>query len=287
MHNITRNFEFVKYFTKCAQNPDGDEIFPIPFIEDIDGRTALHVSLDTERGHNSRVAEFFLQELLPPMPLDHHGRAIADIIPKCIEQELRGLSEYLDSRFLSTKQLRKVSRTDGKSIKRDVETEDEQYFVSACDLWPDENLLIERVLEESTSSSEVEIKMFDIPYLHNPAMDAAKELAETLSSLEDTSIFQCLAIRSIVNFRWKEAKSYVIKAQMLPYGFFFLTYLLYVFYIFPMREHADEEVQHDEEIGASKPEGHKLVHLVDFAFNALLVGFSGYFLFNEVVQIIG
>ncbi len=128
--------------------------------------------------------------------------------------------------------------------------------------------------------------MFDIPYLHNPAMDAAKQLAETLSNLDDTSIFQCLAIRSIVNFRWKEAKSYVIKAQMLPYGFFFFTYLMYVFFIFPMREHADEEVEHSEEIG-DKPNKHKYVHLLDFSFNALLVGFSGYFLLNEVVQIIG
>ncbi len=82
-----------------------------------------------------------------------------------------------------------MSRTDGKSIKKDAETEDEQYYVSACDLWPDEKLLVERVLEQSTSSSEVEIKMFDIPYLHNPAMEAARQLAETLSSLEDTSIF--------------------------------------------------------------------------------------------------
>ena len=85
MHNITSNFEFVRYFTKSAQNPNGDDIFAIPFIEDIDGKTALHVALDSEKGHNSRVAEFFLQELLPKMPLDHHGRAIANIIPDCIE----------------------------------------------------------------------------------------------------------------------------------------------------------------------------------------------------------
>ncbi len=96
MHNITSNFEFVKYFTKCAQNQEGEEFFAIPFIEDVNGNTALHVSLDDskdeKKGRNIRVAEFFLQELLPKMPLDHHGRAIADIIPKCIEHDLRGLA---------------------------------------------------------------------------------------------------------------------------------------------------------------------------------------------------
>ena len=46
------------------------------------------------------------------MPLDHHGRAIEDIIPKCIERDIRYLGEYLDSRFVTTKQLCKVSRAD-------------------------------------------------------------------------------------------------------------------------------------------------------------------------------
>ena len=54
---------------------------------------------------NTRVAEFFLKDLLPGMPLDHHGRAIADILPECVENNVRFLAEYMDSRFITTRQL--------------------------------------------------------------------------------------------------------------------------------------------------------------------------------------
>ena len=58
-----------------------------------------------------------------------------------------------------------------------------------CDLWPDERLLEERVLEESSAGAEIEVKMYDIPKLHNPSEKIAQDLAETLAGLEDTTIF--------------------------------------------------------------------------------------------------
>ena len=51
------------------------------------------------------------------MPLDSHGRAIADVIPECIRRGIKYTGEYLDSRFLTTKQFKKVSRTDKKAVK--------------------------------------------------------------------------------------------------------------------------------------------------------------------------
>jgi hypothetical protein len=50
------------------------------------------------------VAEFFLKEMLPDMPFGHHGQAIKDIVPKCVE--LDGFSNYYNSRF------KKISMTD-------------------------------------------------------------------------------------------------------------------------------------------------------------------------------
>ena len=70
------------------------------------------------------MAEFFLKELLPGMPLDHHGRAMADIIPECIERDIKYLGEYMDSRFISTRQFQKVSRADNMQIKISPDTED-------------------------------------------------------------------------------------------------------------------------------------------------------------------
>ena len=118
MHLITRSYEFVKNI--CDESP---EEFAIPFLSDINGKTPLHLSL---RGitENTRVAEYFLKDLLPRMPLDHHGRAIADVIPECIERDINYLGTYLDSRFITTKQLSKVCRADQKKIKVNQDSED-------------------------------------------------------------------------------------------------------------------------------------------------------------------
>lgn len=130
LHKITKNYEFMKKFVACASKED-EKPFHFPFIENLEGMTPLHMCLgkpgmmtrkdqgescdkdqkqnqnrehseseaDFSNSINTRVAEFFLSELLPEMPLDHHGRAIADVIPECITRSIPGLGEYLDKRF--------------------------------------------------------------------------------------------------------------------------------------------------------------------------------------------
>ena len=108
MHRITRNYDFAVKFSQIvsAGNDEYGECvkFAVPFIKDTKGKTALHYSLDGETA-NTRVAEFFFEELLSDMPLDHHGREIADLLPKCVERNIKTLGFYLDSRFITTKQL--------------------------------------------------------------------------------------------------------------------------------------------------------------------------------------
>ena len=79
----------------------------------------------------------------------------------------------MDSRFITTRQLQKVSRADYKSIKVDEETEDQGYFVAACDLWPDERFIEDRIFDESKSGAEINVTVLDLPKLHNANEDIA------------------------------------------------------------------------------------------------------------------
>ena len=121
----------------------------------------------------------------------------------------------MDSRFITTKQLQKVSRLDKKAIKTSKETEDEQYYVTSCDLWPDERLLVERIFQESKTSEEIEVKILDLPKLHNPNEKVAQDFALSLSEVEDKSIFSYISVRSIVNYRWPLAREFVRNSQLL------------------------------------------------------------------------
>ena len=74
----------------------------------------------------------------------------------------------MDARFLSTRQLQKVSRADKKAIRVDPETEDQGYYVAACDLWPDERYIDLQIFEDSKSSAEIKVTVLDLPKLHIP-----------------------------------------------------------------------------------------------------------------------
>ena len=90
-------------------------------------------------------------------------------------------------------------------------------------------------------------------------------------------IFKFLSIQAIINFRWGITKDYVLRKQMLPYIGFFLSYLVYVIWIFDMDQNFDKET--DEE---------KVQHIGSIILSKLwmcvLLIYSAYFLWAEVKQ---
>ena len=181
IHKASANFEFARYIThKAMTRQDEDEAkFVIPFISNIDGETPLHLSIDGEHCE-TRVADFFLTDLLPDMPIDHHGRAIANIIHVCIDKGVPSLGNYLDSRLKTTKQLTKVGRVPDKAVRTNPHGDHENGFVTCCDLWPDERYIIDKFFEESKTESETNLLIFDIPYIHNPNMPESDLVANAL-----------------------------------------------------------------------------------------------------------
>lgn len=97
---------------------------------------------------NKQSVDLFLTELLAHMPLDHHGRGIADVIPRLVREENESLNNYLDKRWITTSQLKKQTRLRQKQIKQN-KGYDQGVYVSSIDLWPDEQLVNVTMFEES------------------------------------------------------------------------------------------------------------------------------------------
>jgi len=107
LHVTSRSLDLTRFINRTIQEgrniQEGrEEKFPIPFLENLLGDTPLHESLSDSFGDQA-TAEYYLKELLVDMPFDHHGRAICDIIHKCIERAPIITSSYIDNRFMSTK----------------------------------------------------------------------------------------------------------------------------------------------------------------------------------------
>jgi hypothetical protein len=106
LHINFKNYDLIK-----LMNID-NAILQVPFIRNLDLKTPLHLCLEGS-ADELRVAEYFLNKLLPGMPIDHHGKAIAEIIPECIKSGI-WLNHYLDSRIFKTNQLNRIVRICGK-----------------------------------------------------------------------------------------------------------------------------------------------------------------------------
>jgi len=87
--------ELIKVFMKYNQKNPTLKI-DVPFTKDNAGKSPLHRALDSDDPmHNS--ANFFLK-ILQNMKLDHHGRAIYDILPLVLSLELSETAPYLEAR---------------------------------------------------------------------------------------------------------------------------------------------------------------------------------------------
>ena len=121
------------------------------------------------------------------------------------------MAEYMDYRFLQSNQLRKVNRITGKTLK-----EDKEYCIIACNLNPDENFVKKEIIEEQKNDEEendggvIEVRVLDIPRIHNPNEPIAKEFIQALSELEDPTLFSSDGIKAITEFRWHLCYTYIV-----------------------------------------------------------------------------
>ena len=77
-------------------------MFFVPFIKDSDGKSPLHLCMETK---NFKIADIILSNLTEE-GLDNHGRAIFDVLPDVIRNGLPSIGTYLDARFKKTEQLK-------------------------------------------------------------------------------------------------------------------------------------------------------------------------------------
>jgi len=70
----------------------------MPFILNLKNKTALHICYENKEFKSADN----LIKYLSNAPIDHHSKAIEDILPDLIIKELPSLYEYFDNRLLST-----------------------------------------------------------------------------------------------------------------------------------------------------------------------------------------
>ena len=108
-----------------------------------------------------------MDELLPGAPLDHHGKAIADIIPKCIKRGL-DVSRYLDARILTTSQVSRCFRQVGCIPRVNMNP---MGFVCSVPLHTDLRVLKNQIFKPNLKNNrerDVRTRLIDLPIVCDP-----------------------------------------------------------------------------------------------------------------------
>jgi len=213
--------------------------------------------------------------MLKDMPIDHHGKAIADIVGLCFRKELAMIGPYLDSRFKQTKYLQSLNRVPGKELKASsYMNEGEGIFISSATFWSDLPKLTSKLFKESKSESENVVRILDIPYLHILGRAEHIALVDALSELNDTKVFQLESVRGILNFTWPLTRRAIVKRLLVPYILYALTYFFWALVVSYDRVEKDLHGQQQD----------SLMHYTDIAATLTVALFSLYFLVLELVQ---
>lgn len=98
LHMLCRNYEQIKRIFEVA-HPNEENFsqisIHIPFIQNLEHKSPMHICKEEQ---DIKTMDTMLR-YLSGYGLDHHSRAIIDIIPSAIEKQLPALLPYLDSRL--------------------------------------------------------------------------------------------------------------------------------------------------------------------------------------------
>ena len=171
---------YKRFYQVITENQVDGEQFEIPFINNFDGLTPLHKCLDNK---NYKSADILLQTLANT-PLDSHARAIVEILPELIEQNLQSMKSYLDARLLQTDQIRAMKK--GALFYKNYI---EGYVLDACQLWPDKFDIKRKLFKESPLDQEIKLEFIDLPLIHSFGNKISKRFFDSLATVNNMDLF--------------------------------------------------------------------------------------------------
>jgi len=210
----------------------------LPFFYDFDKKTILHHSVENE---NFNAITLILSNI-KSYSVDHHDRMIADIYPDLIATELEIIGPYMDARIRPLKYMKT------KLLARGVlksESEDSKVVLRQLPILSNIYDLKELIYEAETGLEgqllDIDLKIASFSTIYNNEETGLKVM-EALASTSDLSLFNRKSVRLLIDHKWKQVRSLVIKKLMIPYLNYLLCYFIWGQYIYSyhdnsMRDH--------------------------------------------------
>jgi hypothetical protein len=171
IHKLCDQEETLMKLFKIANPRKDDEIeikYHVPFLPNLDGKSPLHICKEKEDYKSLGAILKYLQHY----PIDHHSRAIKDLMPLFIEKQLPELLDYLDTRMLQTQTL--------TTINKGCLGED-SIGIEASPLCFNKEDLYKNLLKPSPIENRVKFEFVDMPGIYHYEDKTFQDFFEQLS----------------------------------------------------------------------------------------------------------
>lgn len=78
-------------------------------------------------------------------------------------------------------------------------------------MWPDKREFYSNVFETSPVERESEIKILDLPFLHDASRQESIDFFQALADQKGLELLESEAVRTVIAYRWPETKSETLK----------------------------------------------------------------------------
>ena len=150
-------------------------------------------------------------ERISNAPLDHHGRAVVECLPKAIEAGLPAVPDYLDARFIQTEQVKQIRRG-ALDFRHGLD-----YVYTTGSLWDSTQQVEDRLFQVSPVDADIKLEYLDLPRLHCYGDKAGDEFFSALADTEDIELFNSRSIQTIIDYKWPLVRQFTIYRLFLPF----------------------------------------------------------------------
>lgn len=151
--------------------------------------------------------------------LDHHSRAINDLLPVFVDKSLPELPAYLDSRLVQSDQLKVIEKG---CLKVDT------MGIITSHIWFEKKDFDNKLMTEKPIENRIKCDFLDIPNVYNFEHTVSQEFFKALSETEDIDIFSRKSIRKMICYNFPPVKDFTIKRLFVPYCVFMLVFVTYL-----------------------------------------------------------
>ena len=149
--------------------------------------------------------------------LDHHSRAIVDLMPFMIQKELPAILPYVNSRLQQTEQVKNITKGCLNPNSKGI-TESQLWF--NFHEW--EKKMMNQVNKDNETEVErpIKVEFVDIPRVYNYQDELTDSFFFALAHTNQYQIFESKIIQRIIEFNYPLVREWTIKRLTIPFNLF-------------------------------------------------------------------